>query len=142
MTRRIAVMFITTFVSLAPVPLCAVLAEAKKTENPRAASLLQLIADPAKWHGRLLEVSGWLEVREEETALYFHREDADMVIVENAIWVNVTPTTTWQRESRRYCIVVGRFSATDHGHLGAFPFLVPTLCVSFLFPRSAWEHTI
>src|SRR5580704_3511350 len=58
--------------------------------HPEDVSLVELIADPAKFDGKVVVVHGFLQIDYEHDMLFLHREDFDNVLLENAIWVDTT----------------------------------------------------
>jgi hypothetical protein len=54
-------------------------------------SLIQLLAHPDRYHGKKVQVQGFLHVRFEGTAIYLSREDAEHGITRNGFWVSFDP---------------------------------------------------
>jgi len=92
----------------------------KLTESvkPVDVTLVQLIASPERFDGKLIRVIGFLEITFEGNVLYLHREDYENAILGNGIWVNVTPEMFENSKSlsRSYVLLEGIFSAIDRGH--------------------------
>lgn len=89
--------------------------------EPTDVSLLQLIANPRQFHGKLVRVIGYLRLEFEGNALYLHREDYMHAISRNGIWVNLP--LKWPHEkaiNNKYVIVEGVFDAKNQGHMGMF----------------------
>jgi hypothetical protein len=99
-------------------------------DSPRATSkdsirvsMIRLLATPEKYEGKLVQVVGVFVFKTEESALYLHREDAELLNGDNALWVEPAP---WKGEqaskslSGAFVIVAGRFTAKERGHEGAF----------------------
>jgi hypothetical protein len=85
-------------------------------------SLVQLIADPAHWNGRYVQIIGFLNLEFEGDALYLHREDWKKGLTKNGLWVDVTSEqrATMSPLRRRYVIIAGVFDGTRHGHGALF----------------------
>jgi len=89
-----------------------------QASDPKSISLVQLVANPAEWHGKLVRVIGFCHLEFEGDALYFHRDDFEQAISKNAVWLDVPEGR--QALSDQYVLVEGVFDAESHGHLGAF----------------------
>ena len=96
-------------------------------------SLVQLLATPERYNGKTVQVTGYLHLQFEDTALYFSKEDAQYG--SNALWVgfaNDVKLETDGNPSRRkrlklssfdcrHVLVQGVFDSSVRGHLGSFP---------------------
>jgi len=69
-----------------------------------------------------VSVKGFLRLEFEGNALYLHREDFEQNLTDNAVWIEPAKlqTGTIHAISDRYVIVVGKFEANKHGHMGLF----------------------
>ena len=96
------------------------LAAPSKAEEPTNVTLVQLIANPEKFDGKLIRVIGFLRLEFEGNVLYLHREDYENSILGNGIWVEVTPQIEKETKTinMHYVIMEGIFSAKEHGHMG------------------------
>lgn len=87
-------------------------------------SLIKLIANPEKYHGKPIQVIGYLHLEFEGNAVYLHKEDFERSISENSFWVNfsesVSDKVTVKDYSDRYVILIGTFNMNDNGHMGMF----------------------
>jgi hypothetical protein len=86
---------------------------------PQDVSIVQLLATPEKFDGKLIRVIGFLCLAFEGDAVYLHREDFDHGLTQNALWVDV-PEKRDESLSRKYVLLEGTFDASDHGHMGLF----------------------
>jgi len=86
--------------------------------EPEPVSIIQLLATPARYEGRLVQVRGIAHFEFEESALYLHREDADHMNSANGLWLEAGGHDDL---SDVFVLVEGRFTARSHGHLGAWP---------------------
>jgi hypothetical protein len=57
-------------------------------QEPTDVTLVQLIANPEKFDGRLIRVIGFLRLEFEGDVLYLHREDFEKQLTENGLWLN------------------------------------------------------
>lgn len=87
-------------------------------DQPTSVSIIQLLATPERYEGRLIRVQGVAHFAFEESALYLHREDADCMNSSNGLWLR---TAARDGLSDAFVIVEGWFTAKEHGHLGAWP---------------------
>ena len=88
--------------------------------EPQDVSMVQLLADPGAYDGRLVRVVGFCRLEFEGNALYLHREDFEQMILKNAVWLDVERKVREDRKdlSDKYIYVEGRFDARDKGHMG------------------------
>jgi hypothetical protein len=93
-----------------------------KADQPLDVSMIQLIANPEKFDGKHIRVIGFLRIEFEGNALYVHREDYQIGLLKNAIWVDVTPDMEKQsgKLNMQYILLEGIFSANEKGHMDAF----------------------
>jgi hypothetical protein len=93
-----------------------------EAEMPKDVSIVQLLATPEKFDGKLVRVFGFLRLAFEGDALYLHREDDAQGLTRNAVWVD--RTEAMEREQAKlnahYVLVEGMFDAEDTGHMGLF----------------------
>ena len=87
-------------------------------DEPASVSMVQLLATPERYEGRLVRVKGVAHFEFEESVLYLHREDAENMNGSNGLWLS---TGGHDELSDVFVIVEGRFTARSHGHLGAWP---------------------
>src|SRR5690349_3580523 len=98
-------------------------------------SLLRLLANPEKYDGKKVRISGFLHVQFEDNAIYFHKDDADHLIGSNALWVDYIENPNLQPICKdkfassganvtffdgRYVLIEGQFNMRRRGHMGAF----------------------
>ena len=82
--------------------------------------MLRILANPESFHGKEIQLIGFLNLTFEGDALYLHREDLAYDILGNSIWVNATKEmyTNIEHLNKQYVIIRGTFDANDHGHMG------------------------
>jgi hypothetical protein len=75
--------------------------------------MLQLIATPEKFDGKLVAVIGFLSLEPEGCAIYPNKEDYENVILENALWLDVPESMLKDREKLelKYVRIEGTFRA-------------------------------
>ena len=83
-------------------------------------SLLQLLVEPAKYHGRKVQVLGYCRLEFEGLAIHLHKEDYTHGLG-NMMWLefdlkDITPAKT----KITYCLVAGTYNANNRGHFGMF----------------------
>ena len=86
--------------------------------QPVDVSLLQLIATPPEYSGKLVRVIGFCHLEFEGNGLYVHREDFVHAISKNAVWLGVAEEK--KGLSDQYVLVEAIFDARDTGHMGMF----------------------
>lgn len=92
-------------------------------------SLVALLANPGKYHGKVVQVSGYLHKKFEDSALYLSKSDGDYLLTRNALWVRYSKGVRWsalhkvattQHFDCKYVLVEGIVDGRDHGHKGLF----------------------
>ena len=84
-------------------------------------SIIALIASPEKYEGKLVRVIGFVHLRFEANAVYFHDEDFQRAIAKNALWLDIpngTPDPVFS--TGQYAIVEGVFTARKQGHMNDY----------------------
>lgn len=86
-------------------------------------SLVELLANPRKYHGRTVSIGGYFIDEFEDTAIYLDRDSAEFGIAANAVWVD-TSTGAKKEEygnySDKYVVIEARFTMLELGHGGLF----------------------
>ena len=100
--------------------LTTLLALPVRAQEPTDVTLVQLIANPEKFDGKLVRTIGFLRLEFEGDVLYLHREDYENAILGDGVWVDVTPAMSKQKATLNMCYVLveGVFSSRDRGHMG------------------------
>jgi hypothetical protein len=84
-------------------------------------SLIQLIANPQIYDGKIVRITGFLHLEFEGNVIYLHREDFRYGLTKNGIWLN-TPKDMTKNQMKvvndQYVICTARFVARMHGHMG------------------------
>ena len=58
--------------------------------EPLDVSLVQLIANPKDYHGKIVRAIGFVRLEFEGNAIYLHQEDYKHGITKNGLWIDVT----------------------------------------------------
>jgi hypothetical protein len=76
-------------------------------------SVVQLIATPEKFDGKLISVIGFLRLEHDGYLIYLGKEDYDNVVLANALWVDATEEMGKNREKLelKYVKIIGTFRA-------------------------------
>ena len=91
--------------------------DAGPTASP---TLLQLLADPAKYHNSKVVVLGYCRLEFEGKAIHLNKEDYVQGLG-NMVWLEVArKDITPAREKITYCLVAGTYNAKNRGHKGMF----------------------
>jgi len=90
--------------------------------EPQPVSIVSLIADPGRYEGKAVVVTGFYKTGFEVSAIYLHEDDARHSIRPNGFWVDGRIPDHLQN---RYVTIQGIFTTTEGGHLGAWQ---GTLC--------------
>lgn len=90
----------------------------KEQESTRI-SIIQLIANPEKYHGKRVTAEGYLILEFEGTALYLGREDYEHGLRKNAVWVDIKADRS-HIYHKEYASITGVFDKNINGHFGAF----------------------
>ena len=86
---------------------------------PQSASMVELLANPAKYDGELVGVTAFLGLDPPDgSMLYLHKEDYDNGILMNAILIDVNKEIWADREKldANYVVTVGIFRSNQRSH--------------------------
>jgi len=91
-----------------------------QTQSPAHVSVIQLIANPERYEGKLVSVTGFIHIGREQDLFYLGEADFNHSIVENALWFHLSEQMgkDWQELNRKYVGIVGIFSARHEGPYG------------------------
>ena len=94
------------------------LAGPTKAAVPIDVTMIQLIANPEKFDGKLIRVIGFLKLEFEGNVLYLHREDYEYAL-SDGIWVDVTLEIKKHSNelNMHYVLLEGVFNSRDRGHM-------------------------
>jgi hypothetical protein len=98
---------------------------AASASDPLDVSMVQLLASPAKFHNKLIQVEGYLHVQFEDERLYLSKEDADFLNGKHSLWISYSDQLS-KRPNRpldyfdcKRVLVIGVFDKNQTGHMGA-----------------------
>jgi len=116
-------------------------ASAARESPPEIVSMIDLIANGAKYDGHLVQVGGFISLTWEDDALYLSKQDYAYQNTKNAIWIDIDEATEakLKKYDQRYGFVSGTFSAKQCGHMclyhGSIKFLSLPLTYDDAGPR-------
>ena len=82
--------------------------------------MVQLLADPQKFHGKQVQVIGFAHFEFEGNAIYLSKEDYDYGLTKNGLWLSVAGKDGGDTRdlNNTYVIVEGTVNAEMQGHMG------------------------
>ena len=86
-------------------------------------SIDSLIATPERYHGKKIQIAGYLNLEFEGNAIYLHKEDREKGLIENGFWVSFSDKLNKkeiQALNKSYVLIEGKFDMNSHGHRGMF----------------------
>lgn len=90
-------------------------------QNALDISIINLIATPEKYHGKVVRVIGIGNLEFEGNAVYLSRDDYKYVS-SNGLWIELggrsTPYDEAKKFNGKYVIIEGTFDKDDTGHFG------------------------
>jgi hypothetical protein len=96
-------------------------AAATTAAQPTLISMVQLLADPQKYHGKQVQVIGFAHFEFEGNAIYLSKEDHDYGITKNGLWLAVAGSKDGgelRDLNNSYVVVEGTINAEMKGHMG------------------------
>ena len=82
-------------------------------------SIITLIANPEKYYGKRVTITGYMSTEFEGTAIYLSREDYDNQIYKNSIFLLIGKGNDYQYYHKEYVTLDGIFTEGS-GHMGLF----------------------
>ena len=114
----------------------AAIALTASAQSPIKVSLINLIATPERFDGKVVWVEGYMHDQFEDQAVYLSKEDGDHWITSNAIWVVETENTKVEMHpsminsskskkphfetDHSYVSIIGTFNMGNRGHFGLY----------------------
>ena len=74
-------------------------------------SMIEVIANPERYDGKQVTVTGFLGIEFESQSLYLHREDYEYYLVKNSLAVDLSDHPEANKWDRRYVTIDGTFKA-------------------------------
>ncbi len=95
-------------------------ASAEGPEKAETVSIVQLLANPEKYEGKLISARGFVRLEFEGNAIYLHKEDYEQSLYSNGLWLNAKDCkrVDGQEFDTGYAWVTAHFTARHHGHMG------------------------
>jgi hypothetical protein len=84
-------------------------------------SMIELLANPERFHKKQVRVEGFLNLTFEGNALYLHKEDFEHSLDRNGLWLSVPKGwhgTGQPCTNKTYVLMEGVFNAEQTGHMG------------------------
>jgi hypothetical protein len=84
-------------------------------------SLIQLIANPQLYDGKIVRIIGFLHLEFEGNVIYLHNEDFRYGLTKNGLWIEIPKDMTKEQMKAvndQYVICTARFVSKMHGHMG------------------------
>lgn len=82
-------------------------------------SIVELIANPAKFDGKKIQLMGYIHFEFEGNGIYLHKEDQQFGLRRNGLWVEWAERVTRSLDCQdTYALIEGTFRAAHRGHLG------------------------
>jgi hypothetical protein len=89
---------------------------AAEARDPVSLSMVALLGNPQKYHGKFIRVIGFLSLDYECTALWLHKEDYAKGLHKNALWVDLPFARKRDPRQGHYVLIEGVFNASEMGH--------------------------
>jgi hypothetical protein len=90
----------------------------------KSVSLITLVGTPEKYNGQQVRVKGFLNLEFEGNGVYLHKEDYDLGIDKNALWIDLegakVDSTQYKICNKHYVILEGTFQMNNKGHHGSY----------------------
>ncbi len=90
----------------------------------KGVSLISLIANPEKYYGKIIRVKGFLSIAFEGNAIYVHKEDYDLGLDKNSVWLAISKeemiSSRFKNCNKKYVLLEGTFSKNKTGNFGDF----------------------
>lgn len=131
-TRIIILIELMIAIAVYTAYVCYVKAQNNKNEI-RCVSLVQLLANPQKYHGHRILVDGIGEIAFESNSLYLAKEYYDYRVSQYALWLDLSEKLTGEINTEelngKMVRVIGRFDCRGHGHLASYPGTITEIVV-------------
>ena len=108
--------------------------------EPTDVSLIQLIANPKEYDGKLVRVGGVVNFEFEGDAIYLHKDDIRYCLTKNGLWLD-TQSMQKKKLNGKYVSVEGIFNATSKGHMGLWSGTLQRISRMGLLPEREEKST-
>ncbi|MFH1622347.1 MAG: hypothetical protein ABIA97_04420 [Candidatus Omnitrophota bacterium] len=85
-------------------------------KEPISISIIKLIANSDKYHGKFVRIFGYVELEFEGTAIYLSKEDADKHLSKNGLWLDLAEAVKCSECRNKFCLIEGIFNSEHKGH--------------------------
>jgi hypothetical protein len=105
-------------------------------------SIVQLIATPEKYDGKVVQVMGFLRLEFEGNAIYLHEDDYKHAITKNGLMVvsNAEIDAKADKLNLHYVVLEGTFDANDHGNKGLNSGTITNITFTGICPTRNSNH--
>ena len=105
---------------------------------PRRVSIIQLLANPEQYEGKVVTLRGYVHLEFESNSISLHKEDYDHSIYSNGLWLNGDKCSNPDGSSftSGYAEVVGRFTTQFRGHMGLWYGSISEVIGCYSYPTS------
>lgn len=90
----------------------------KLQENTKNISLIEVIANPDKYHNQHIRVIGFASLKFENQVLYISSSDYEHGISKNGVWLDIDDFAKYRNFDEKYILIEGVFDSKSKGHLG------------------------
>ncbi len=104
-------------------------------------SIVQLIATPDRYDGKVIQVMGFLRLAFEGNVIYLHEDDYKHGIGKNGLWIerNAKIDEKSDKLNMHYVVIEGTFHAGDQGHLGLNAGAISNITFATVCPTAKTE---
>jgi len=105
-------------------------------------SIVQLIATPEKYDGKVVQVMGFLRLEFEGNAIYLHEDDYRHAILKNGLMVVTNPKIDMEADklNLHYVLLEGTFHAHNHGNYGLNSGTITNITFANVSPTRSTDH--
>ena len=138
--RALAVSAVTTVLLTALV--AARVSRAQNNPIRNSVSIVQLIAAPEKYDGKVVMVMGFLRLEFEGDAIYLHEDDYRHAIHKNGLMVVTNPKIDMEADklNLHYVVLEGTFDANNHGNMGLNSGTIRNITFAGICPTQNPDH--
>ena len=112
--------------------------------NPirNSVSIVQLIATPEKYDGKVVLVMGFLRLEFEGDAIYLHEDDYRHAIHKNGLMVVTNPKIDLEADklNLHYVVLEGTFDANNRGNMGLNSGTITNITFTGICPTRNTDH--
>ncbi len=98
--------------------LCLAFAAPLFANEPTSISIIELISNPEKHHGKFIRILGYVELEFEGTAIYLSKEGANKNLNKNGLWLTLSYFPDYKDLDGKLCLIEGIFNSKHKGHFG------------------------